>query len=56
MDKEASPEALFFATLGMTWLRRVASRRRMRVELLGMLVNLAKKHIDANDYSYAMAA
>ena len=29
---------------------------RLRVELLGMLVNLAKNCANANDYAYAMAA
>lgn len=29
---------------------------RQRVELLGMLVNLAKNCANANDYAYAMAA
>lgn len=29
---------------------------RLRVEHLGKLVTLARKHVTANDYSYAMAA
>lgn len=31
-------------------------RSKWRVELPGMLVNLVRKHVTANDYSYALAA
>jgi len=48
--------AMFFAKMGMTRLRRVEAWSRLRVELPGTLVNLARKPTNANDYAYAMAA